>query len=136
MERSEALEDLTTDKVSQAIDGFLHRHDAHVQVWLVSDLNRTSRSNGSFICEIEVRYPRKKHFFIQKTNMDMHTAIQDASDKLRVLLDEAGKKELDMRQDRKADRQAERAAASAAKETSDQAEYLAFGFEFGRQSFS
>jgi len=136
MERSEALEFLTTEKIRQAVDGFLHRHDAHIQVWLVSDLNRTSRGNGSFICEIEVRYPRKKHFFIQKTNMDMHTAIQDATDKLKILLDEAGKKELDMRQDRKAGRRAERAAASAAKESSEQAEYQAFGSEFNRQVFS
>jgi ribosome-associated translation inhibitor RaiA len=98
MERSEALEDLATQKITQAAEGFLHRHDAHIQVWLVSDLNRTNRMTGSFICEIEVRYPRKKHFFIHKTNPDMHTAIQDAADKLQVLLDEAGKRELSMRQ--------------------------------------
>ncbi len=97
MDRSEAVENLATDKVMQAIDGFLHRHDAHIQVWLVSDLNRTNRGTGRFICEIEVRYPKKKHFFIQKSHEDMHNAIQEACDKLKVLLDEAGKRELDVR---------------------------------------
>lgn len=99
MERSEALEDLTTEKVTQAVDGFLHRHDAHIQVWLISDLNRATRGTGSFICEIEVRYPKKHCFFIQKTNVDMNTAVQDACDKMKVLLDEAGKKEIDSRQE-------------------------------------
>lgn len=131
MERSEALEDLTTEKVTQAVDGFLHRHDAHIQVWLVSDLNRTSRANGSFICEIEVRYPRKKHFFIQKTNMDMHTAIQEAADKLKILLDEAGKKEIDMRQGR-SERRSERAVSNAGDES---AEFQGFNFEFSRPAF-
>lgn len=131
MERSEALEELTTEKVTQAVDGFLHRHDAHIQVWLVSDLNRTSRANGSFICEIEVRYPRKKHFFIQKTNLDMHAAIQDAADKLKILLDEAGKKELDMRQGR-SERRSERMASDAGEDT---AEFQGFNFEFSRPAF-
>lgn len=98
MDRSEALEDLTNEKVMQAVDGFLHRHDAHVQVWLISDLNRTTRGTGSFICEIEVRCPRRKHFFIQKSDSDMHAAIQRATDKLKILLDEAGKKEISARQ--------------------------------------
>ena len=97
MDRSEALEALTTEKVSQAVEGFVHRHDAHIQVWLISDLNITNRGTGHFICEIEVRYPKKKAFFIRKESSDMHMAIQDASDKLKVLLDEAGKKEIDLR---------------------------------------
>ena len=97
MDRSEAVEDLATDKVMQAVEGFLHRHDAHVQVWLISDLNRTNRGTPRFICEIEVRCPRKKHFFIHKVHEDMHFAIQEATDKLKLILDEAGKKELDQR---------------------------------------
>jgi ribosome-associated translation inhibitor RaiA len=97
MDRSESLEDFVTERVNQVAADFLHRHDAHVQVWLVSDLNRTNRGNGSFICEIEVRYPRRRDFFIQKTNIDMHTAIIDATNKLALLLDEAGKKEVDLR---------------------------------------
>lgn len=97
MERSESLEALVTDKVTRAVEGFSHRHDAHVQVWLISDLNLTNRGTGHFICEIEIRYPRKKHFFIQKKDEDMHAAIQEACDKLDVILDEAGKKEIDQR---------------------------------------
>lgn len=97
MDRSEALENLVTEKVMQAVSGFLHRHDAHIQVWLISELNRTTRGTGQFICEIEVRYPRKKNFFIRKDHSDMHYAIQDASDKLATMLDEAGKKEIALR---------------------------------------
>ncbi len=99
MDRSEALEDLTTDKVMHAVEGFLHRHDAHIQVWLISDLNRTNRGTGNFKCEIEVRCPRKKDYFISKVDEDMHYAIQEATDKLKILLDEAGKRELDQRTD-------------------------------------
>lgn len=97
MERSEPLEALATEKVTQAVEGFVHRHDAHIQVWLISDLSLVNRGTGSFICEIEVRYPRKKHFFIRKESPDMHSAIQEACDKLKVLLDEAGKKEVAIR---------------------------------------
>jgi ribosome-associated translation inhibitor RaiA len=99
MDRSEALEQLTASKVTQATEGFLHRHDAHIQVWLISELNRTQRGSGSFICEIEVRCPKKKDYFISKSNHDMHTAIQNATDTLKVLLDEAGKKEVARRND-------------------------------------
>jgi ribosome-associated translation inhibitor RaiA len=97
MDRSEALENLATEKITQAVEGFVHRHDAHIQAWLISDLNRLNRGTGSFICEIEVRYPKKKHFFITKSDRDMHVAIQQAANKLKVVLDEAGKKELDSR---------------------------------------
>ncbi len=102
MERSDALESLTTEKVMQAIDGFLHRHDAHVQVWLISDLNRTNRGTGRFICEIEVRSPRKKDHFISKEDSDMHVAIQEATDKLKIILDEEGKREIRTRNDPRA----------------------------------
>ncbi len=97
MERSEALESLATEKIGQAINTFVHRHDSHVQVWLVSELNRTNRGTPQFICEIEVRYPRKKDLFISKSDTDMNVAIQEAVDKLKILLDEAGKKEIDLR---------------------------------------
>lgn len=95
MERSDALEFLVNERVAHALDGFLHRHDSHVLIWLISDLNRTKRAPGSFICEIEVRCPRRRNFFVHKTNSDMHTAIHEAVDKLKVLLDGAGKKEID-----------------------------------------
>ena len=98
MERSEAVEALVTEKVMNAVEGFLHRHDAHVLVWLVSDLNLVNRGTGRFICEIEVRSPRKKDFFIRKESSDMHFAIQEASDKLAILLDEDGKRERSARQ--------------------------------------
>lgn len=97
MDRSEALETYTLEKVGQAVEEFVHRHDAHVQIWLISDLNLSNRGTGQFICEIEVRYPRKKQFFISKTAADMHVAIQEAVDKLSILLDEVGKREIDQR---------------------------------------
>ena len=100
MDRSESVEDFVTERLSQAVGTFLHRHDAHVQVWLVSDLNLTNRGTGNFICEIEIRYPRKRHLFIHKSSPDMHTAILAASEKLETLLDEAGKKTIDNRKHR------------------------------------
>lgn len=97
MERSEAIEALATEKVTAAVDNFVHRHDAHVEIWLISELNRTNRGTPNFKCEIEVRYPPRKSFFVSKASADMHMAVQDATDALKVLLDEAGKKEIDLR---------------------------------------
>ena len=97
MDRSEALEDVVTEKVTQVIENFLHRHDAHVQVWLVKDVGSENRGAGSFTCEIEVRTPHKKDFFLHKSNSDMHVAIGEATLTLKTLLDESGKKELDNR---------------------------------------
>jgi ribosome-associated translation inhibitor RaiA len=97
MPRSEALESLVTERVVQASDGFVNRHDAHIQVWLVSDLNRTTRGTGSFICEIEVRYPPRKEFFIQKESSDMHVAIHEATEKLQDYLNDTVKKESEHR---------------------------------------
>ncbi len=97
MERSDSLEEYATEKVNQAVEGFLHRHDAHVMVWLISDLNRTNRGTPEFKCEIEVRYPRKKDVFIAKNAPEMHAAIQAAADKLKIMLDEAGKREKALR---------------------------------------
>lgn len=99
MDRSESLEQLAIDKISQAVEGFVHRHDAHVQVWLISDLNRTNRGTGMFCCEIDVRYPKKRDLFISKKDVDMKVAIQDATDSLKVMLDEAGKRERSMRRE-------------------------------------
>jgi len=97
MDRSESLENVATEKIMQAVDGFLNRHDSHIQVWLVSDLNRSTRGNGSFTCEIDIRYPRKKQFFLQKTTDDMHVAIQEACDKLKDHLDNESKREIELR---------------------------------------
>ena len=97
MERSEALEDLATQKVSAAVEGFNQRHSTHVQVWLVSELNRTASRLPSFVCEIEVRYPHKKDLFVSRESADMRSAIMEACDSLEMLLTEAGKKELEHR---------------------------------------
>jgi len=94
MDRSEVLEAYAVEKISMAVGGFIHAHDSHVMIWLVSDLNRTNRGTPEFCCEIEVRYPQKKDVFISKSNQDIHLAINEAADKLSVMLDEAGKKEM------------------------------------------
>lgn len=99
MSRSEVLEAYVTEKVNLAVEGFVHRHDAHAMVWLVSDLNRTNRGTPEFCCEIEVRYPKKKDVFISKANSDIHLAINEACDKLCILLDEAGKREISRRRE-------------------------------------
>lgn len=97
MDRSEALEALATEKITQAVEGFSHRHDSHVQIWLISERNRINRGTGFFTCEVEVRCPRKKDYFVNKQHEDMHNAIQEAADALQIMLDEAGKRELDLR---------------------------------------
>ena len=97
MDRSEVLEAYAIEKLSQAVEGFVHAHDSHVLIWLVSDLNRTNRGTPEFCCEVEVRYPKKKDVFISKSNQDIHLAINEAADKLSVMLDEAGKRELSKR---------------------------------------
>jgi ribosome-associated translation inhibitor RaiA len=99
MSRSEGLESLATERITRAVDGFVHRQDCHVQVWLISDLNRTSHGSGAFTCEIEVRIAPKKTFFIKKESDDMVMALNDAAEKLHILLDEAGKKERGHRRD-------------------------------------
>jgi ribosomal subunit interface protein len=99
MDRSEALETLAVEKISAAVEEFVHRHDAHVQVWLNSDLNRANRGTGQFTCEIDVRYPKKKELFVSKSDTDIHTAIQEAADSLAIMLDEAGKREISLRRE-------------------------------------
>jgi ribosome-associated translation inhibitor RaiA len=101
MDRSEALEEFVTDKLSQVIAEFNHSHDAHAQVWLVSELNRATRgvAGEQFVVEIEVRTPGKHRHFISKTANDIYLAIGSASDALKVLLDEAGKRQRSQRHD-------------------------------------
>lgn len=99
MDRSESLEDYAIEKVSAAVEEFVHRHDAHVQVWLISDVNRTNRGTGQFTCEIDVRYPKKRDLFISKSNEDMQRAIIEAVDSLAIVLDEAGKREKSLRRE-------------------------------------
>jgi ribosome-associated translation inhibitor RaiA len=97
MDRSESLEAYAIEKLGQAVQEFIHAHDSHVLIWLVSDLNRTNRGTPEFCCEVEVRYPKKKDVFISKSNQDIHLAINEAAEKLGVILDEAGKRELSKR---------------------------------------
>lgn len=97
MDRSDAVEALATEKIMHAVGGFLHRHDAHVIIWLISERNRLNRGTGSFICEVEVRAPRKQTFFVAKRDFDMHNAIQETSNTIKVQLDQAGKKEIALR---------------------------------------
>lgn len=94
MDRSEALEAYAVEKISTAVGGFVHAHDSHVLIWLISDLNRANRGTPLFCCEVEVRYPQKRDVFISKANQDIHLAINEAADKLSIMLDEAGKKEI------------------------------------------
>lgn len=92
MERSEALEEFVTNKISRALESSLHRQDAHIQVWLISELNLSNRGSGWFICEIYTRYPPRREFFVRKEASDMHVAILEAVDAARTLIDEDGKK--------------------------------------------
>lgn len=93
MERSEPLEEFVTAKLTRVLENVLHRQEAHIQVWLISELNLANRGTGWFICEINTRYPPRKDFFVRKEASDMYVAIQDAVDATRILIDEAGKKE-------------------------------------------
>jgi ribosome-associated translation inhibitor RaiA len=97
MDRSEALEELVTNKVNGALENFSHRHDCHVQVWLVSELNRNNRGTPHFLCEIEVRYPQKKDVFVSRDSNDMNSAVQAAVDTVEELLTEEAKRELSAR---------------------------------------
>lgn len=99
MDRSESLETLATDKISAAVEEFVHRHDSHVQVWLISDVNRTNRGTPQFTCEIDVRYPKKHELFISKSDSDIVLAINEATNSLAIMLDEAGKKERSLRRE-------------------------------------
>lgn len=93
MERSEALEDYATEKITQSLEHVLHRDEAHVQAWLISERNLTNRGTGWFICEIDVRVPPRKEIFVRKSGPEIHGAIQSAIDKMQLLLDEQGKRE-------------------------------------------
>jgi ribosome-associated translation inhibitor RaiA len=94
MDRSEALEATVTEKVTEVIDDVLHRHDGHVQVWLIAETNRVSKGTPHFICEVEVRFPPRKDLFVSRGNSDMHIAINEVCETLRELLREEGKREV------------------------------------------
>lgn len=94
MERSEALEAYATDKVADVVEHFLHREDAHVQIWLDAVHSRSQKGVPEYKAEIEVRFPPKKDLFVQKSDADMYSAVNQAVDALKLVLREDGKREV------------------------------------------
>lgn len=94
MDRSEAVETYVQSKVTEVIDEVLHRHDGHVQVWLIAETNRASKGTPHFICEVEVRFPPRKDLFVSRGAPDMYAAINEVAETLRELLREEGKREV------------------------------------------
>lgn len=97
MARSEHLETFVRERLEPVIEGVLHRADCHVMVWLMNVHSRVQRGVPELRCEIEVRYPPKRDFFVAKSSDDMHLAIVDAVDALRIHLAEDGRREIDRR---------------------------------------
>jgi len=97
MDRSESLETYVQERVTEVIEEVLHRNDCHTLVWLRNVHSRVQKGVPEMVCEIEVRYPPRKDFFVSKTSDDMHIAINAAVDALREHLKEDGKREIDGR---------------------------------------
>jgi ribosome-associated translation inhibitor RaiA len=66
-------------------------------VWLMNVHSRVQKGVPEFRCEIEIRYPPKRDFFVAKSGDEMHAAIQYALDALKAHLREDGKREIDAR---------------------------------------
>ena len=94
MERSEVLEAYAADKVADVVEHFLHRQDAHVQIWLDAVHSRSQKGVPEYKAEIEVRCSPKKDLFVQKSDADMYSAINQAVDALKLVLREDGKREV------------------------------------------
>lgn len=97
MDRSEALEEFTRERLESVIDGVLHRDDCHVQVWFIAVHSRSLKGVPEFRAEIEIRYAPRKDFFVGKNSDDMHVAVVDAIDALRNHIKEDGKREIQLR---------------------------------------
>ncbi|MCM2281962.1 MAG: HPF/RaiA family ribosome-associated protein [Bdellovibrionaceae bacterium] len=97
MTRSEHLETFVRERLDPVIEGVLHRHDCHVMVWLMNVHSRVQRGVPELRCEIEIRYPPKRDFFVTKSSDDIHLAIIDSVDALKIHLDEDGKREIERR---------------------------------------
>ncbi len=97
MARSEHLEAFVRERLEPVIEGVSRREDCHVMVWLMNVHSRAQRGVPELRCEIEVRYPPKRDFFVAKGADDMHMAITAAIDVLRAHLAEAGRREIDRR---------------------------------------
>ncbi len=98
MDRSETLENYVIGKVEDIVSEVMaNRSHCHVMVFLVNEYNRNGRGQPTYQCEIEVRYPPKHDVFVHKSDRDIHIAINEATDTLRNLLNENGKREHDWR---------------------------------------
>ena len=97
MARSEHLELFVKERLEPVIEDILHRDDCHVMVWLMNVHSRAQRGIPELRCEIEVRYPPKRDFFVSKTSEDMHLSIIDALDALKTHVTEDRKRITDRR---------------------------------------
>lgn len=97
LDRSEALEEFTRERLEPVIEGVLHRDDCHVMVWFIAVHSRAQKGVPEYRAEIEIRYAPRKDFFVGKNADDMHVAIVDALDALRVHIKEDGKREIQLR---------------------------------------
>ena len=95
MVRSEALEEFALQRVESVLSEFLHRHDWHARVWLVTEHSRRSNGVPLFQCEIDVRFPHRKEIFIKKSNIDMYQAFGSALDSLKIAVRDYSKREID-----------------------------------------
>lgn len=97
MQRSEALENYALERIEPIVEEFLNREDCHLQIWLNKEHSRHQKGAPEFKCEINVRFPPKKEVFVNKSDEDMHTAINIAASTLQTLLREESKRELNRR---------------------------------------
>lgn len=97
MARSEHLEMFVRERLEPVVEGVLHRNDCHVMVWLMNVHSRIQRGVPELRCEIEIRYPPRRDFFVAKSSDDMHTAIVEAINALRMHLAGESKREIDRR---------------------------------------
>lgn len=94
MARSEHLEAFVQEKLQPVIEDVLHREDCHVMVWLMNVHSRVQKGVPELRCEIEIRYPPKRDFFVSKSSEDLHAAIVEAVDALELHLRDEGKREI------------------------------------------
>jgi ribosome-associated translation inhibitor RaiA len=85
LERSDATDAFVAEK-AEALRHLVHRHDCHLQVWLVAEKSRFGKGVPAYTCEIELRYSPKRDVFVSKTAEDLHSAIIDAVNATKNLL--------------------------------------------------
>lgn len=101
MERSVALETYLLKRLEPLLTDFLHRHDWHARVWLVTENSRFKKGVPVYRCEIDVRFPPKKEIFIEKSSVDMYQSINRAIERLKVAAAEYSKREIDAKRSRR-----------------------------------